>query len=148
MTAKEYLEQVKEKKEFWELKKLELQQMKTDETNTTAPLKPDPVQSSGDKDRLGATVTKRIVFEEEVVNKAESDFLAYRDECIQLLNQVKEVNFNYYRILHLKYIEYLKLTKVAPIIGYEYQSTKEMHLKALKIAQKFLDSVKVPTETY
>lgn len=148
MDAKRYLEQVKEKQDFWELKNLELQQMKTLETSTTVLLNPNKVQSSGDKDKLGSAVTKRIVFEEEVVNKAKNDFIAYRDECIQLLEQVKEVNFTHYKILHRAYIEYLSLQEAAEKEGYSYQYVKELHREALKNAQKILDFAKVPTETY
>lgn len=145
---REYLEKVKEKQEFWELKELELLQLKTLETKTTVPLNPVSVQSSGDKDKLGTAVTKRIVFEEKVVEKAKNDFLNYRDECIKFLEQVKKVNFNHYRLLHLKYIEYFSLKKVAKKTGYAYQTTKEMHLEALENAQKIFDFSKLPTETY
>ena len=148
MDAKEYLEKVKEKQDYWELKEMELLQLKALETKTTVSLNPVSVQSSGDKDKLGSAVTKRIIFEEKVVEKAKNDFLEYRDECIRFLEKVKEVNFTHYRILHLKYIEYFKLGKIAKKTGYAYQSVKDMHPKALETAQKILDFKKVPTEKY
>lgn len=136
MDAKEYLEKVKEKQDYWELKELELLQLITLETKTTVPLNPVSVQSSGDKDKLGTAVSKRIDFQNEVVEKAKADFLEYRDECIKFLEQVKEVNFTHYRILHLRYIEYFSLKKVARKVGYSYQYVKDLHLEALENAQK------------
>lgn len=145
MTAKEYLEQVQNKQEFLELKKLEVQQLKCLETSTTVSLNPNKVQSSGDKDKLGSAICKRIVFEEEVVKKAEQDFLTHRANCIELLEQLMQESFKHYKILHLKYIDYFDLETTAEKASYSYQRTKELHTEGIAKFQKILDLSKVHT---
>ena len=148
MTAKEYLEQVQEKQEFWELKKLEVQRLKSLETSTTVSLNPNKVQSFGDKDKLGSAVSKRIDFETEVVEKAEQDFLTHRANCIELLEQLMQESFKHYKILHLKYIDYFDLDTAAQKANYSYQRAKELHTEGIAKFQKILDLNKIHTESY
>lgn len=148
MTAKEYLEQVQEKQEHWELKKLEVQRLKSLETSTTVSLNPNKVQSSGDKDKLGSAVTKRIVYEEEVVKKAEQDFLTHRANCIELLELLKQESFKHYKILHLRYIDYFDLDTTAQKANYSYQRAKELSSEGIAKFQKILDLNKIHTESY
>lgn len=148
MTAKEYLEKVQEKQDFWQLKKLEVQQLKCLETSTTVSLNPNKVQSSGDKDKLGSAICKRIVFEEEVVKKAEQDFLTHRANCIELLEQLMQESFKHYKILHLKYIDYFDLETTAEKASYSYQRAKELHTEGIAKFQKILDLNKIHTQSY
>ena len=148
MTAKEYLEQVQEKQEFWELKELELQRLKSLETSTTVSLNPNKVQSFGDKDKLGSAVSERIDFETEVVKKAEQDFLTHRADCIELLEQLMQESFKHYKILHLRYIDYFDLDTTAQKANYSYQRAKELHTEGIAKFQKILDLNKIHTESY
>ncbi len=145
MDAKEYLKKVRDLHDELEIRQLELQQLQDLETSMNSPLDPNKVQCSSPSDKLGNNVSKRIDFEREVVKKAEEEFFNYRDECVEVLKQVKEVNFTHYKVLHLHYINYLSLKKIAKKEGYCYQYTKELHLAALENVQKILNLSKVPT---
>lgn len=145
MDAQKYLEAVKEKKEFYESKRIELYSLWCLSTNMTAPLKADPVQSSGDKDRIGTLTDKRIDYEKEVVAAAEQDFLSYRENCIKLLEQLKQESFICYKVLHRKYIGYESLKSIAQKENYSYQRIKELHTEGLKKFQKILDFLNVHT---
>ena len=145
LNARRYLEQVKEKQDFLELKQLELYRLKCLETKTTVPLKQDIIQSSGEKDKLGTAICERIVFEEEIVSNAEKDYLRHRTECIELLEQLKKESFPHYKILHLRYIEGYGLKTAAKKASYSYQRAKELHQAGIKKFQKILENSKVHT---
>lgn len=148
MNAKKYLEQVQEKEIYWQRKKAELKRLEMLETDITAPLRPDPVQSSGNNDKMGTLIVTRLDFEKEVVKKAEADYMRHREKVIAILEQVKAVNFQQYNILHLRYIEYLTLKDIAKKECYSYQRIKEIHRNGVKNVQNIIDFEKVHTETY
>lgn len=145
MNAYTFLEELKNKEEYLKCKKDELHRLEMLEMDTSAPLRPDPVQSSGNKDKLGSLIANRIDFEKEVVMQAESAYLTYRNEVIDILEKVKAINFQQYRTLHLKYVDYLELGDVSKEMRYSYSRTKVFHIEGVKNVQKILDFSKVNT---
>ena len=148
MNAYRYLEQVQEKEIYWQRKIAELKRLEMLETDITAPLRPDPVQTSGNNDKMGTLIVTRLDFEKEVVNKAEADYLRHRKRVIKTLEKVKDINFQQYKILHMRYIEYLTLKKISTKECYSYQRIKEIHRNGVKNVQNILDFQKVHTKTY
>lgn len=140
MEAKKYLKQVEQKQIYYERKQDELKNLKDKETNVTAPLKPDPVQSSSSKDRLGNAIATRIDYETQIVNAAFEDYLNCRNECIKVLEQLKTTSFTQYNILHLHYIEYIPLLEISEKERYSYQYIKELHTAGIKNVQKIINN--------
>lgn len=139
LAIRNYLEKIKLKDDFIELKTAELQQMKCKVTNITAQLNPCPGSSGNSSDKIGGLVSK-IVDQEKYIYNLLEDFFDYKQKCIEVLEKVRLENINCYKILHRRYILYCENFKsIAEIEGFSYAYTLELHSKGLDIAQKFFD---------
>ena len=131
MTAKEYLQQIKELNDVITNKKVELYQLECLATSTTAPTDREAVQTSNISDKVGSCATKIVQLEEEI-EQAISVYLAARSERLAVIEKVRLLNHNRYSVLFKCYVEYKQLTDVAKEMCLSYAYVLEIHHKALQ----------------
>ena len=145
MQARMYLEQIERYDKFIQEKLAEIYQLRCMATSVTAAMGTERVQSSSASDKLG-NIVAAIADKEEEVQQMINHFFAEKAERIQLIEKLD--NLLEYTVLHDRYIQYMALTDVAEKEGYSYQYILEIHGRALKNIQIFLNNLYKPMETY
>ena len=151
LTAKEYLQQIKDLKNAIKNKESELFLLECLATGTTAPTDREPVQTSGTSDKVGNLAVKIVMMQNEILmQKAEA--LEKISECISVIEKIKELPCNtaetQYNILHKRYVEFKKLNQIAEEECYNYDYIRELHGVALQNVKKIMPEQKEPTQTH
>ena len=115
----------------------EIERLRESLTGITAPLKEDPVQTSGAADRMGDTVA-RIVDAEEALNPALTEINRRIRAILMAIDAVPDEMGK--TILTLRYIEGLDWISVSERIGYEERQTFVLHGRALSAVNHWLKS--------
>ena len=134
--AQKYLEQV-EKIEFIIRNKLiEKKQWLDIALGITANTEGERVQSSGSQSRMADAVGKCVDVEREIDEYVDKLIDTKRDvtQTIEQLDSPTE-----YRLLHLRYIQYVALIDIAVDWGVDYSTVTTTHGRALKHVQEILD---------
>lgn len=131
MTAKEYLQQIKELNDVITNKKVELYQLECLATSITAPPDREAVKTSNISDKVGSCATKIVQLEEEI-EQAISAYLEARSERMAIIDRVRVMNHNRYIVLFKCYVEYKPLTDIAKEMHLSYDYVREVHIKALR----------------
>lgn len=113
----------------------EIERLRESLTGITAPLKDDPVQSSGAVDRMADTVA-RIVDAEEALAPALTEINAHIREIMTAIDSVPDEMGK--TVLTLRYIEGLDWIAISERIGYEISNTYIIHGRALVEVNKWM----------
>lgn len=161
MTAKEYLQQIRNLKNDIQNQESELYLLRCLATGTTASdatvkIKGkihcvERVQTSGTSDKVG-NLGAKIVDKEREILKQKEKALKQIDECISVIKQVRELPCKtaeaQYNILHKRYVAFKPLKKIASEECYSYDYIKELHGRALHNVEKIMPKAKEPTPTH
>lgn len=99
-----------------------------------APLGCDVPQVSKNNDRIGSAVAK-IIDEENEVREDISRFIEMRRERIKTIEKLCGLHYD---ILHLHYVQYISLKKIAKEKNYAYSYVLELHKEAKEALQELL----------
>jgi hypothetical protein len=161
LTAKEYLQQIRDLTNAIKNKESELFLLECLATGTTAGGETvkikgkmhcvERVQTSGTSDKVGDLAVKIVMMQNEILmQKAEA--LEKISECISVIEKIKELPCNtaetQYNILHKRYVEFKKLNQIAEEECYNYDYIRELHGVALQNVKKIMPEQKEPTQTH
>jgi DNA-directed RNA polymerase specialized sigma24 family protein len=134
--AQIFLERVEMLDRIIENKLIEQRQWRELALNITANVGGDRVQSSGTQSKMADAVIKCVDIEAEINNLIDELVNAKKNviAVIEKLNSPTE-----YRILHMRYIQHIRLDDIADIMKREYTTITTTHGRALKNVQKILD---------
>lgn len=113
-------------------------------TSVTAALCDDKVQTSGISDKIGNIVVQ-IETEKEKLQKAIEHFFEVKSERIALIEQLDNVLD--YKVIHGKYVRYLKFKDIAKEEHFSEQYIREVHIRALENFQILLNNLYKPIES-
>jgi DNA-directed RNA polymerase specialized sigma24 family protein len=129
METRDWLNRVKKIDLQIKNKLVEKQQWKDIALGITANMDGERVQSSGSQQKMADAITKCIDMEEEI-NQLVDKLIDTKREVIAVIEQVKSPT--QYDLLHLVYIQGLKLQEVADRYGMSYDWAATTHGRALQ----------------
>ncbi len=136
MRAKEYLRQLEKLDSMIENKLIERQRWRDLATDTTAAIRGERVQSSGNQQRMESAIVSMIELEREI------------DACIDrlvdtrrdVISVIEQLNATEYDLLHKIYVQHIPIYDVAAKSDKSYSWTTTVHGRALKNVQNILDA--------
>ncbi len=137
--AQEFLEQVEKLDAIIDNKLIEKQQWKDKALGITAQMDGERVQSSGVKDKMASAVERCVDVEAEI-DVLVDKFIDVKKEVTQTIERLYSPME--YKLLHLRYIQYIPLIDIADLWGMEYTNITTMHGRALKNVQTMLEEKK------
>lgn len=134
--AEVFLKRVEKIDTIIENKLIEQQQWRSLATSITANMDGERVQSSGPKSKLENAVVNCVAMEDEICECV--------DKLIEEKRKVTKVlealySPTEYKILHMRYIQYISLSDIADKLNREYTWVTTTHGRALKNVQKIID---------
>lgn len=136
MTTKNYLLQARQLNYKITNKMYEKDQLKSLLTSVSSPVKDVNVQISGSSDRIGDTVCKIIMLEQEIDKLIDN----YVDTKNHIIQQMEQLDFKYYQVLFYRYVMERHFEAIAQCTGYTLRHVKRLHAEAVEhFEQKFGD---------
>lgn len=134
--AQLFLERVEMIDTVIENKLIEQRQWRELALNISANMGGERVQTSKSPSKMADAIIKCIAMEDEIA-EAVDRLIAEKREITQLLERLD--NPTWYRILHMRYVQYIKLKDIADQLGKEYDWVTTTHGRALKGVEKLLN---------
>ena len=134
--AKAYLQQVEMLDIKIQNKLIEQQQWRDVATGITANIGGDRVQASSSQQKMADAVVKCVDIESEI-DKLIDNLIDTKKKIIETIEKLSSPTE--YRIIHMRYIQYISLSDIAEILNREYTTVTTTHGRALKNVQKILD---------
>jgi DNA-directed RNA polymerase specialized sigma subunit len=135
MTAKEYLNQVRDVRQAITAEIERLQQMKEMAMSIgTKELKADRVQTSIKNEGLEGTVGNYVDYENKILDRVAE----YREFEDKIVDEIHGMNCAYKLkyIIQMKYIDMRRLEDIANEMGYTYDHVRHLHGQALEVFAK------------
>ena len=117
-------------------KLIEKQQWHDISLGITANMEGERVQSSGAKSKMANAVEKCVDMEAEIDSLVDK-LIDVKKEVIQTIEQLYSPTE--YKLLHLRYIQYVPLKDIADMWGVEYTNITTTHGRALKNVQSIMN---------
>lgn len=133
MTTKQYLGQIDRYNKIISNKLSEIYQLKSLACSISVSVDNEKIQTSSDKDRLGAAVAKIVDLENEI-NSTIDSFLEKRGKIIMQIDSMESVI--YYQVLFSRYIEQETFEKIAEETEYSLRQILRIHGRALSEFEK------------
>lgn len=108
----------------------------------TAHMDGERVQSSGSKSKMADAVERCHDMEQEILAAVEK-LIQEKQKVVSTLERLD--NPIEYKILHMRYIQYIELKDIAAILKLEYSNVTTIHGRAKKSVRKLLDAEKFVT---
>ena len=137
ITAKEYLNQVRNLETKMKILKEEIDTLRELVVSTGAVQQQERVMSSGAQDRMAETICK-INEKEEEWNELMREFALTRAEVIISIQKLN--NSDYEQILYKRYCQSKKWEEIALELNYSYQWVCKLHGRALLEIEKIINS--------
>ena len=137
--AQAFLEQVEMVDSIIKNKLIEQQQWREIALGITANMDGERVQSSGAKSKMASAVEKCVDMEAEI-DELIDKLIDIKEEVIHTIEQLQTPIW--YKLLHLRYIQFVPLVEIADMWGWEYTNVTTTHGRALKGVQAILDKKK------
>ncbi|MBR4973289.1 MAG: DUF1492 domain-containing protein [Clostridia bacterium] len=117
-------------------KLIEREQWKDIAFGITASIGGERVQSSGSQQKMADAIVKCVDMETEI-DRLIDELIDSKKKVIETIEKLYSPTE--YKILHLRYIQYISLTDIADMLGKEYTWVTTTHGRALKSVQNILD---------
>ena len=134
--AKDYLRQV----EFLDLKiknkLIEREQWKEMALGVTASLGGERVQSSGSQQKMANAINRCVDIETEI-NRLIDELIDKKKNVIETIEKLNSPTE--YKILHMRYIQFISLTSISEMLDRDYTWVTTTHGRALKNVQNMLE---------
>jgi DNA-directed RNA polymerase specialized sigma24 family protein len=134
--AQIYLEQVEKLDSIITNKLIEQRQWRDIALGITANMEGERVQSSGAKSKMANAIEKCVDIESEIDSLIDN-LVDTKKEVIQTIESLYSPTE--YKLLHLRYIQYVPLVEIADLWGWEYTNVTTTHGRALRNLQTILD---------
>lgn len=134
--AELFLKSVEKLDAILENKLIEQMQWKEVALNISANIGGERVQSSHCPSKMADAVIKCVAMEEEIAECVDK-LIAEKKKVIGVLEQLYSPTE--YKILHMRYIQYISLSDIAERLNREYTWVTTTHGRALKNVQKIID---------
>ena len=135
MTAKEYLNQIRDTRQVIDAEGERLRNMKELALSVgTKELKADRVQTSIKNEGLEGSVGNYVDYERKVIERIE-DYLKLQD---RIVDEIYAMNCDkkFKQILNLRYVHFMRLGDIANQMGYTYDHIRHLHSQALEVFAK------------
>lgn len=136
MDAKNYLQQVEKLDAIIANKLIERQQWKDIALGITASVGGERVQSTTSQQKM-ANAIERCVDMEAEIDRLIDELINTKKDVIATIEKLYSPTE--YKILHMRYIQYIGLTEIADMLNREYSWVTTTHGRAMKNVQKILD---------
>lgn len=137
--AQIFLERVEMIDTIIENKLIEQQQWHDLALSITANMGGERVQSSGTQSKMADAVEKCIDMEGEIA-EAVDRLIAEKQKVVKTIEKLYSPTE--YKILHLRYIQYIRLKDIAEMLNREYTTITTTHGRALKSLERILEREK------
>jgi anaerobic ribonucleoside-triphosphate reductase len=134
--AQLYLEQVEKIDAIVEGKLIEQRQWKELALNITANMEGERVQSSSATTSKMEDAVIQCLMVEEQISEEVKRLIARKQDVVRTIESL--YNPTEYRILHMRYIQYISLTDIAERLDKEYTWVTTVHGRAVKHVQDIL----------
>lgn len=134
--AQIFLERVEKIDTILENKLIEQRQWRDIATSITANMDGEKVQSSGSTSKMADAVIKCVAMEDDIAEYVDT-LIAEKVKTVQLIESLYSPTE--YKILHMRYIQYISLADIADKLDKEYTWVTTTHGRALKNVQKLLE---------
>ena len=134
--AQRYLEQIEKLETLIENKLIEKNRWMEIAMGITANMEGERVQSSGTKNKMGDAVSKCVDIESEI-DRYIDELVEKKKSVTQTIEKLESINE--YKVLHMRYIQFIELAEIADYFGKEYSWATTTHGRALKSVQRILD---------
>ena len=134
--AQIFLERVEKIDTIIENKLIEQQQWRDLAFSISANMEGERVQSSGSKSKMADAIIKCVAMEDEIGEFVDK-LIAEKMKATKVLESLYSPTE--YKILHMRYIQYISLTDIAIRLDKDYTWVTTTHGRALKNVQKILD---------
>ena len=134
--AQQFLERVEIIDAVIENKLIEQRQWKELALNISANMGGEKVQASKPVSKMADAIIKCIAMEDEIADAVDR-LIAEKRKVTQTLEQLYSPTE--YRLLHMRYVQYISLTDIARKLDKDYTWVSTTHGRALKNVQKILD---------
>lgn len=134
--AELFLKSVEKLDAILENKLIEQMQWKEVALNISANIGGERVQSSHCPSKMADAVIKCVAMEDEIAECVDK-LIAEKKKVIGVLEQLYSPTE--YKILHMRYIQYISLSDIAERLNREYTWVTTTHGRALKNVQKIID---------
>ena len=118
-------------------KLIERQQWHDLALSITAQMDGERVQSSGTKSKMADAVERCHDMEGEILDAVEK-LIAEKQKVVSLLEKLESPIE--YKILHMRYIQYIELKNIASMLKMEYTNVTTIHGRAKKSVRRLLDA--------
>ena len=136
MDAKNYLQQVEKLDAIIANKLIERQQWKDIALGITASVGGEKVQASSSQQKMANAIEKCVDMETEI-DRLIDELINTKKDVIATIEKLYSPTE--YKILHMRYIQYIGLTEIADMLNREYSWVTTTHGRAMKNVQKILD---------
>lgn len=127
-STKDYLRQIERLDRMIQNKLSEIYQLKTMACSVTVSNEGERVQTSGDKDRLGATVAKIVDLERETDRLVDS-FVSKRNHVIEQIDGIQNTDF--YHVLSMRYVGKETFESISQKTNWSIRKVFKIHGEAL-----------------
>ena len=134
--AQIFLERVEKLDALIENKQIEQRQWEELAYRITANMEGERVQSTGSKSKMADAVDMCMAISDEISDTIDK-LIADKQKVIRVIEQVYSPT--HYKILHLRYIQYMELNDIAEYLDKEYSAITTAHGRALKQVQAILN---------
>ena len=134
--AQIFLERVEKIDTILENKLIEQRRWREIALSISANMDGEKVKSSGSKSKMADAIIKCVAMEDEIAEQVDK-LIAEKKKVINVLESLYSPTE--YKILHMRYIQYISLSDIADRLDKEYTWVTTTHGRALKNVQKILD---------
>lgn len=128
MTTKAYLSQIERLDRMIQNKLSEIYQLKTMACSVTVSNDGERIQKSGDKDKMGSTVSKIVDLERETDDLID-EFVKKRQHIIKQIDDMEDID--YYHILSMRYVSRNTFEDISEKTNWSIRKVFLLHGKAL-----------------
>ena len=134
-----YLERIEMIDAIIENKLIEQRQWKELATSISANMDGERVQTSKSHGKMADAVINAVAMEAEIADAVDK-LIAEKRKITQTLEKLD--NPTWYRILHMRYVQYIKLKDIAVQLGKDYDWVTTTHGRALRGVQNIITQAK------
>lgn len=134
--AQIFLERVEKLDVLIENKQIEQRQWQDLAMRITANMDGERVQSTGSKSKMADAVERCLGIADEIADTIDN-LIADKQKVIKVIEQLYSPT--HYKILHLRYIQYMELNDIADYLDKDYSAITTAHGRALKQVQAILN---------
>lgn len=137
--AQIFLERVEKIDTILENKLIEQRRWREIALSISANMDGEKVKSSGSKSKMADAIIKCVAMEDEIAEQVDK-LIAEKKKVITVLESLYSPTE--YKILHMRYVQYMKLSDIAKKLNKDYANIKTLHWRGVRSVEKILNNKK------